>query len=159
MTDSEQVSQDAIATFTNVAITKINDNAAMLFSRLIHATERAEALCKGAEQQASHLLRTVDQGADSARKAAKEAKTVQEKLASSMEQAEDIDVRLKMARAKADSMLELNGKTVRLKSGGHLMTAAGFADDGGVLCIWAVDGEVFQEGIPAIALEVVTPAM
>ena len=153
MTATEQITQDTIATFTNVAITRINDNAAMLFSRLIQATERAEALCKGAEQQASHLLRTVDLGADSARKATKDAKTVQEKLASFMEQAEDIDVRLKMARAKADSMLELNGKTVRLKSGGHPMTAAGFADDGGVLCIWAVDGAVFQSSIPAVALE------
>jgi uncharacterized protein YodC (DUF2158 family) len=69
-------------------------------------------------------------------------------LAKFMEQAEDIDVRLRIARSKADSMLDLNGKTVRLKSGGHLMTAAGFADDGGVLCLWAVEGEVFEQGNP-----------
>jgi uncharacterized protein YodC (DUF2158 family) len=151
---AEQKAAEAIQRYAEAAIAKINENAGALFSRYVDANERAEALCKGAEKQASHLLRTVDIGKDSAVAVTKSVKDVEKKLASFMEQAEDIDVRLRIARSKADSMLELNGKTVRLKSGGHLMTAAGFADDGGVLCLWAVEGEVFEQSIPAIALEV-----
>jgi len=154
MTGSEQQAKDAITAFTNLAIEKINENASMLFSRLIQANERAEALCNDVERRAKQLARTVDNGRESVAAATKNAKAAEDRLNSVLGLAEDIDVRLRIASAKADGMLELNGKTVRLKSGGHLMTASGFADDGGVLCLWAVEGDVFKQSIPAIALEV-----
>jgi uncharacterized protein YodC (DUF2158 family) len=51
---------------------------------------------------------------------------------------------------------ELIGKTVRLKSGELVMTAAALADDGGILCVWADVGCVCQQSIPMAALEIVT---
>lgn len=153
---AEQKAAEAIERYAANAIAKINDNAGALFSRYMDANNRATALANEAEKKVSHLHRVADGCKADVDGVAKESRKFKQSIAGFAEQLEDIAARLTDARFRVNGVTDMVGKRVRIKSGGHIMTATGLADDGGVLCFWASsDGDVLRESIPVAALEIV----
>ena len=142
-----------IERLTDTACAKINENANRAASRVIEATDKAKASIAEIEKAIGAASKNSAAQGAKINVLTKEFQALRDKLNGISEAAEDVDSHIIKARGYMTDVCDIIGKPVCLKSGGHTMTAASLADDGGILCFWSAGPEVFQLSIPLAALE------